>query len=230
MRTVPNVVLMTSVLACSCLDTGPEAAQADRQGATAERAEFYEVPLMCPAARGLGCGSRAKPVLLALEGDAAVDQAWLDRAGHTLAIVWKASTARAAREATIAAVSEAQKVSIAKVDAGDRGKLVESFRSGNGWHRGADVDRLSEEEAGVIAERLWSRLVAKAPSAAGKREIVKARLTDAIRECLLVSSPSCEDTFRATLVATVRPHLDDGEAHALTEAINAGFLPIAGEQ
>lgn len=229
MHTFANVILVTSV-ACCCVATRPQAAQADRQSAVAERLEFYEVPLMCAAARGLGCGSRAKPVLLALERDAAVDEAWLDRAGRTLAIVWKASTARAAREATIAAVSEAKKVSIAEVEPDAHGKLAESFRSGTGWHRGADVDRLSEEEAGVIADRLWNRLVAKAPSAAHKRDVVKARLTDAIRQCLLVSSPTCEDTLRATLLATVRPQLDDTEASALNEAIKAGLLPLAGEQ
>lgn len=230
MRTFTNLMLMTSVLACPYLATRPEAAQADRPGTIAERVEFYEVPLMCPAARGLGCGSRAKPVLLALERDAAVEEAWLDRAGHTLAIVWKASTARAAREAAIAAVSEAEKVSIAEVDADARQKVAASFRSGNGWHRGADVDRLSEEEAGVIADRLWNRLVAKAPTASRKRDVVKPRLTDAIRLCLLVSSANCEDAFRATLLASVGPHLDDTEVSALTESIKAGFLPIAGEQ
>lgn len=230
MRTVANAMLTTSVLACCCLVAGLEAVQADRQGATVEQVEFYEVPLMCPAARGLGCGSRAKPVMLALERDAGVAEAWLDRAGHTLAIVWKASTVHAAREATIAAVSEAQKVSIAEIDADTREEVASSFGSRAGWHRGADVDRLSDEEAGVIADRLWNRIVAKTPAAARKRDVVRPRLTDAIREYLLTSSPLCEDAFRATLLATVRPHLDDGEGNALTEAIKAGFLPIAGEQ
>jgi len=72
--------------------------------------------------------------------------------------------------------------------------------------------------------------VAKPPTAACKRDVVKLRLTAAIRQCLLTSTPSCEDAFRATLLATVRPHLDDREADALTDAIKAGFLPVDGEQ
>jgi hypothetical protein len=228
MRTLVNVLAVTCIVACCCcLGTQPLAAQ-QRSEAVAERVEFYDVPLMCPAARNLGCGSRAKPVLLALERDAAVDEAWLDREGRTLAVVWKGETTPAVREATIATASKTHKVAVTAVDADARGKLAEGFRSGAGWHRGADVDRLSEE-AGVIADRLWKRLVAKAPSASAKRDVVRARLTDAIRQCLLVDSPTCEETFRATLLAAVRPHLDDTESGALTEAVKAGFLPLAGE-
>src|ERR1700737_2137115 len=47
---------------------------------------FYEVPLACPAARGLGCGSAAKPVLQALEKKSSIQEAWLDHPGTTLAI------------------------------------------------------------------------------------------------------------------------------------------------
>src|SRR6266446_4810981 len=58
---------------------------------------FYEVPLACPAARGLGCGSAAKPVLQALEKKSSIQEAWLDHAGTTLAIVWKKGTKPATR-------------------------------------------------------------------------------------------------------------------------------------
>jgi hypothetical protein len=54
---------------------------------SADRVTFYEVPLACPAARNLGCGSAAKPILLGLEKRPTVQEAWLDHAGTTLAIV-----------------------------------------------------------------------------------------------------------------------------------------------
>jgi hypothetical protein len=49
---------------------------------------FYDVPLVCGAAPAIGCGSRAKPLLIDLEQQTAVEEAWLNRAGTILAIVW----------------------------------------------------------------------------------------------------------------------------------------------
>ena len=50
---------------------------------------FYETPLVCNAAPEIGCGSRSKPVLLELEKNSAVKEAWLNRPGTVIAVVWK---------------------------------------------------------------------------------------------------------------------------------------------
>ena len=42
---------------------------------------FYDVPLVCGAAPAIGCGSRAKPLLIDLEQQTAVEEAWLNRRG-----------------------------------------------------------------------------------------------------------------------------------------------------
>jgi RimJ/RimL family protein N-acetyltransferase len=52
------------------------------------RISFYAVPLVCGAAPEIGCGSRAKPILQALERNSAVAQAWLNRAGTVIAVLW----------------------------------------------------------------------------------------------------------------------------------------------
>jgi hypothetical protein len=45
---------------------------------------FYSVPLACPAARGLGCGSAAKPVLRTLEKKKTIqDSLARSRGNHT---------------------------------------------------------------------------------------------------------------------------------------------------
>ena len=95
MRTVVSVAMLGAALACPCLpcfdgtDTVTAASRADER---VERTSFYQVPLICPAARGLGCGSAAKPVLLDLERTSAIDEAWLDQTGQTLAVVWAPDT------------------------------------------------------------------------------------------------------------------------------------------
>src|SRR5882757_5491218 len=72
---------------------------------------FYSVPLACPAARGLGCGSAAKPVLRALDKKNTVQEAWLDHAGTTLAIVWKKGATGDARAAEIRSVEDDRGIS-----------------------------------------------------------------------------------------------------------------------
>jgi hypothetical protein len=50
---------------------------------------FYDVPLVCGAAPSIGCGSRAKPLLIDLEQQAPIREAWLNRTGTIVAIVWR---------------------------------------------------------------------------------------------------------------------------------------------
>src|SRR5687768_6562465 len=58
---------------------------------------FYEVQLVCPAAPGIGCGSAAKPLLLELEANRGVREAWLNRKGNIIAVVWEAATSERQR-------------------------------------------------------------------------------------------------------------------------------------
>jgi len=56
---------------------------------TANRISVFKAPLFCPAAPQIGCGSASKPILLDLERQAGVLEAWLNRAGTIIAVVWK---------------------------------------------------------------------------------------------------------------------------------------------
>ena len=71
---------------------------------------FYRVPLVCNAASHIGCGSRSKPVLLGLEKTDLVTEAWLNRAGNTIAVVWANKTNFADRQKVASQVFSAQKV------------------------------------------------------------------------------------------------------------------------
>src|SRR5258706_10382950 len=113
----------------------------------------YQVPWRCPAALQIGCGSHAKPILLQLEQNAGVSEAWLNRQGTVVVVVWKPDARRKARSDAVRTLKE-QKAS--KLSGKEQAKALTDFESGKGWYRGADVDRLSEEEAGMIATR-WVR-------------------------------------------------------------------------
>jgi len=104
---------------------------------------FYDALLVCGAAPSIGCGSRAKPLLLDLEQHPAVKEAWLNRTGTAVAIVWRDL---ALTEDVSNPIFE--KHGIEYAERGDAG----SFLPEQGWLRGAEVDRLSLEEAQEITE------------------------------------------------------------------------------
>jgi len=106
---------------------------------------FYDAALVCGAAPAIGCGSRAKPLLKDLEQQSAIEEAWLNRAGTIVAIVWSGpiDTAEVAKP-----IFERHEVQYKE----RRDDMPTSFRKEEGWFRGAEVDRLSLEEAQEIAE------------------------------------------------------------------------------
>ena len=130
---------------------------------------FYDAALVCGAAPAIGCGSRAKPLLIDLEQQPAIEEAWLNRAGTIVAIVWSGSIPVAEVTKPIFERHEVQH----KERGADR---PTSFRKEEGWFRGAEVDRLSLEEAREIAETSVSavereRLVSTEEAARIKSEI-----------------------------------------------------------
>jgi hypothetical protein len=121
----------------------------DRAGNKKSTITFYETPLVCNAAPEIGCGSRAKPALLALETNPAVKEAWLNRAGTIVAIVW---TDKAETETVARPIFEKNNIEFSVLGEKDAKEQSKSFPKVNAWYRGADVDILSKEEASTIAE------------------------------------------------------------------------------
>jgi hypothetical protein len=112
-----------------------------------ETISFYDVPLVCGAAPTIGCGSRAKPLVVDLEQQPSIKEAWLDRTGTIVAIVWRGP---ACMEEVGKPVFERHEVQYAE-RRHDK-QTAESFRIEGSWLRGAEVDHLSLEEAREIAE------------------------------------------------------------------------------
>lgn len=192
---------------------------------------FYDVPLACPAARGLGCGSAAKPVLLALEKKRTIQEAWLDHPGRTLAIVWKKGSKSDARSAEIQAIADDRGISLRELAGERRSEALKSFSSRNGWYRGAEVDRLSEDEAGLIVVRLVRRAMVKEPTIGATAESLKTALTKVVREQLIgCTSTQCREDCHKKLVDIARQELNDREFRALMDAEKQGYRPVGDER
>ena len=110
---------------------------------------FYKTPLVCNAAPEIGCGSRSKPALLELEKNAAVKEAWLNRPGTVIAIVWKSEVQT---ETVAKPIFDKNTISFSELSKEDAAPFRKTFRKENLWYRGANVDALSREEAATIAE------------------------------------------------------------------------------
>jgi len=110
---------------------------------------FYKTPLVCSAAPTIGCGSRSKPALLELEKNPAIKEAWLNRPGTVVAIVWKD---KEQAQAVVQPIFNANSIAFTELNEEEAAPYRKTFHKAELWYRGADVDMLSKEEAAIIAE------------------------------------------------------------------------------
>jgi hypothetical protein len=139
------LTFLFAVLLCICND-----------GLSAGNASFYKVPLVCGAAPHIGCGSRIKPFFMDTEKEPSIKESWTNRQGTVLAFVWNGEASIAEQENVLRPLFEKHGIEAELVsDTTEQGKLHESLANEKDqWLEGMEVDRLSLEEAGVIAQSL----------------------------------------------------------------------------
>ncbi len=118
---------------------------------------FYEVPLVCGAAPEIGCGSRIKPLFIDTEKEKAIKESWTNKGGTVLAIVWNDEMSNPAqRDQILHPLFEKHGITAEYIsDTARHSELRASLHSDKDhWLKGMDVDKLSIEEAGVIAKNL----------------------------------------------------------------------------
>jgi hypothetical protein len=224
-----NILAVCCIASLSCA-TGLRAGEDVKVTQKPEKdVSLFGVSWQCPAATAIGCGSHAKPILLQLERDPSVREAWLNRQGTMVAVVWNPDAKKKARREVEKTLKEQQ---AAKVSGGKEVKALAEFNSGKGWYRGAEVDRLSEEEAGVIAARWVRRLEAKTTLAKQKAEGLEAALTDALKKCLTgkMAVPEGAEERGVELRQGAGPFLDEAQLKILGEAAGCGMRAMPNEE
>ena len=208
------------------MKAGDEAKPTQR---TAKDVSLFHVSWQCPAAPAIGCGSHAKPILLQLEREAGVREAWLNRQGTMVAIVWNSDSKKKERHDTEKILKEQAAL---KIGGAALAKAQADFNAGEGWYRGAEVDKLSEEEAGIIAARWVRRVEAKTTLAKEKADGLQAALTDGLKKCLTGKAPmpQGEDQTSAELRRVAGPFLDEAQLKVLGEAAECGMRAMPNEQ
>ncbi len=198
-----------------------------RNQVNSERVTFYEVGLVCGAAPKIGCGSRSKPVLLSLIADPHIAGAWLNEAGTRIAIGWRSSQNTLSAEQLDQLVS-ADGVSLRSVPEDARAELLRSFQSNAGWFDAGSVDRLSEQEAGIIAARMVKRLAAKTTITQEQSTALRNAIEQACRKRFIDGEGG---DFEAQLIAVAKEaHLDTQAIAALREVVALGYRPLPKEE
>jgi copper chaperone CopZ len=191
-----------------------------------EHVSFYEVGLVCPAAPKIGCGGRSKPVLLALVNDSHVAGAWLNEAGTRLAIGWRTSNVLSPEQ--VDQIVSASGVTVDEVSNEARPELVASFRSEGGWFDAASVDRLSDQEAGIIAARLVKRLTARTSITSAQQAMLRERMAQALRANFIEGDQ--RDLDEQLVGAAKGARLGTQAVGSLREVVALGIYPLPNEK
>ncbi len=214
--------------ASSASSPGPQAGKPADAPVFSERVSFFEVPLECGAAERLGCGSASKPVLKALERDPRVKEAKINHAGTVLAVVWNEPEASSAASTVEAAFKTRDlEATLLRGPARDRALKEYGF---DRWYGSAEVDRLSEREAQVIAARLVNRAKARLELAPERLEALTNDLSGGIVAILTRDKGEvcARDPFEE-LTKIAGKHLNQRQLAELLKAAEQGAGALPGE-
>jgi copper chaperone CopZ len=203
-------------------------AVAQDRNVSPERVGFFEVPLECGAAEGLGCGSAAKPILTELTGKPEIADARINYAGTVLAVVWKEPAAR--KDGDVEALFDRNRSSAAVLRGDAREKSLKAYRSDR-WYAAADVDRLSEQEARVIASRLVNRAKPQLAASPERLAALTEDLTAVFARGLKGNDEGCDsrDEIEEELVKAASKHLNAEQLAELRKAGEKGIQALPGE-
>lgn len=191
-----------------------------------EDVSFFEVPLECGAAANLGCGSAAKPILRELEQDDRVATARINRPGTVLAVAWKERNHAASGIPFVLSAFERNESEAVTLSGPAREAAVKEYKPEQ-WYGPAEVDRLSEREAEVIASRFVTR------ASLGLKPEVEKALTDSLTALLGKHLTSDDPLDRAIVGEEIEKaageYLNGTQMDQLREALEQGPMALPGE-
>jgi hypothetical protein len=219
-----------SVRSADCCDDSEQQVQSTQRSPhrlKPNEVVFYNVPLVCPAAPQIGCGSASKPVLVGLESRLPGAQAWLNRSGTVMTVVWSEKLPVNSQAKALKAMLNDRGITATALKGKARNQALFDFQSGTGWYRSTEVDRLSEEEAGVIAAKWVGRIRDKITLADPKASLLQEGFTDALKRKLTGQITRAE--ARDEMLKVCREHLDEGDVNVLLAAFKTELTDPPGQ-
>lgn len=221
---------------CAAPAEGAGEPSSSRRSVPAARVTFFHVPLECQSVPGVGCGPVAKEVLKELDHCTWIAEAWLNYGGTILAAIWKRAEDRPSGIAAVESLFKERDSEATPLDGHAFDEALKDFSSDGKWYRSTDVDRLTELEAHVIANKCAARIVQRLtkrlnlPSDRG--DALRADLAVVLeRQCLeKFLSPTWRTGWRTGILRdkqqvldAARKHLDPQELAALDSALEEGL-------
>jgi hypothetical protein len=201
----------------------------------ADRVSLFEVNLRCEAAPEIGCGSRSKPILLELERDSIIAEAWLNGAGTVLAIVGTEQSSRESRAKVVQTTLEKNGVTGTELDGESREIVLKNFLSANGWFHSTEVDNLSRQEAKTIAVRLVRRIAATVELPEEKSKALEMGIATAFEHRFTGNHDSSDATCKRDqladeLLKVAEENLDQKGIGAFQAAFAKGIRPTVDDK
>jgi cation transport ATPase len=184
------VIKGTSPVAAGSSASKPSAPASSRQSIAAELITLFGVPLECPAAKGLACGGRARPVLAQLEAVRNVAGAWVNYPGSRIAIAWKDSASRAEAVEKVKLIFQSAELEAVELEGASREGALKDFLSESKWYQSAETFRLTEEEAAIVAERFLRRTEKQIALPSEKRPWLKKEVAALVFKSMMSAEKS----------------------------------------
>jgi hypothetical protein len=143
-------------------------------------------------------------------------------------LVWSEQSTPGQRSKALKSILKQAEIEAKELTGEARHQALNSFSQKTGWHRGAEVDHLSEEEAGVIAARLVGRIRARITVSDEKAKAIEQGFTDVLKQKL--TGKSTKDDAQAAMVNICRQNLSEKDVAILQEAFAAGVCPLKDEK
>jgi hypothetical protein len=196
-----------------------------------DQVSLFRVPLRCGMAPEIGCGSLARPILVALEHIPGITEAWLNHAGTLLAVVGSKDFTGDRRTRMVTAVLGAEDILSEELRGEARDAALNDFFVGGDWLRRTDVDQLSSREARIIGVRLIKRLQAEATVSEEVANSLAAAITEFfeqrfLRDRILPEQVNCSSE---ELLKIATAYLDNKARDTFANVLKEGYRPMPGE-
>jgi len=191
-----------------------------------DRVLLFSVPLKCEAVPQIGCGSLSKPILLELQRQPDISEAWLNGTGTIMAVIGSDGADRKTLASKVKSTLERSGTGGTELTGDEREAALKDFSLRTDWYRGADVDRLSRREAAVIAERLVRRVHAKVSLPESAARTLVTDLTQVVQNRFVSDVKPSKQEFEQEVLNVVRKNLDEKGVEAFREAAAKGMRPL----